>query len=102
MNKLARLYTVAYIIILQNKLHCIFCNESFLNNCHRFFSFHIRTTSLFFIGLAINVLASITLKIAFAVSRLVKHAIPCSTAVLLIIKPSDLGCLPEVSVLITN
>src|SRR5699024_8598369 len=102
MNKLSRLYMMIYIIILQNEFHRIFCDEFFTNYFHFFFFYHTSTTSLFFIGLAVYVLASITLKIALAVSRLVKQAIPCSTAVLLIINPSDRGCLPDVSVLITN
>src|SRR5699024_4696675 len=54
------------------------------------------------IALALNVVESITCKIASAVSRFVKLVIPCSTDSLLLRKPSERGCLPEVSVLITN
>src|SRR5699024_3562172 len=59
-------------------------------------------TPLVDIALALNVVESITFKIASAVSRFVKLIIPCSTDSLLIRKPSERGCLPKVCVFITN
>src|SRR5699024_12499697 len=72
------------------------------NNWEYFFTNHYSFTPLYSSIFTLNVVKSMTFKIACAVSKLVKLIVACSTASRRILNPSERGLVPEVSVLMTR
>src|SRR5699024_720840 len=101
-HKLTRVGVLCNIFIFQGHFNCIVRNGRDIFDVCKFFCYHDWVLSLCAIGLATNVVDSMTFKIASIVSKLVKQAIPCSTDRRRIMNPSERGCFPEVNVFTTN
>src|SRR5699024_2601895 len=92
----------AYIFTIQNML-IRFMSYFFIDNTWEYlFMNRYSLILLYSIIFSLNVIKSMTFKIACAVSKLVKLIVACSTASRRILNPSERGLVPEVSVLMTN
>src|SRR5690625_5415387 len=89
MYKLSVYSIRAYIFTFQNKFIRFMSYFFIANNWEYFFTNHYSFTPLYSSIFTLNVVKSMTFKIACAVSKLVKLIVACSTASRRILNPSE-------------
>src|SRR5690625_5674612 len=97
MYKLSGYSIRAYIFTFQNKFIRFMSYFFIANNWEYFFTNHYSFTPLYSIIFTLNVVKSMTFKIACAVSKLVKLIVACSTASREFLNPYEAALLLESS-----